>query len=358
MTEQSEHLVLDYLRRVGDVAHGKLRADERQDFLRRLRARIEEMRGSAEATEPEQVRKVLARFGDPGALVDRERQRLERERAENSERHAAQRERHHGAQHGAQSGEKPGAAGESGSVDAPEPAAWQLAEDSVTEPLPPVGTAEEPAGRGTGAQGEGRPPGGEPGREAASPADRAGGTAASGRSTGTPARRPASPSTPQALPRHTGPPVYEPRSPRQAGQELPSAASRLFDQLPVEAREALRGGVVEAAGLAFIGLGGVLAPLPLWFIGAIVVALATGWSLQEKLTGLLPPVGLAFVGSVFTAFNRGSGLESYPEMLRAHGWPLFRVGAILGAAYLVFVLATRARRRRGQQPPWRRTGTR
>ncbi|MFD9950307.1 hypothetical protein ACFWYW_18205 [Nonomuraea sp. NPDC059023] len=57
-----------------DAAHGVLRADQRLDFSRRLRARIEQERqGSQSARE---VAKVLARFGDPQALVAREARRL------------------------------------------------------------------------------------------------------------------------------------------------------------------------------------------------------------------------------------------------------------------------------------------
>lgn len=356
MTEQSEHLVLDYLRRVGDIAHGTLRADERQDFLRRLRARIEELRASAGAGEPEQVRKILARFGDPGALVDRERQRLERERSDDSARASGQR--------GARTGGQGSSQREGTAAEEPE-AALPLDVDSATEPLPPVGTSSqqrtggradgEDDGGVAGREGDGEPQG--RGAETSSPGDRAGDTpagTAGGPAHGATARGPGASYTPQALPRHGGPPVYEPSSPRQAGQELPSAASRLFEQLPLEAREALRGGVVEAAGLAFIGLGGVLAPIPLWFIGAVVVIVAAGWSLREKLTGLLPPAGLTLVGPVFIALSGGDGLGSYPEMLGSYGWPLFRVGAILGAVYLVFVLASRARRQRERQPPWLR----
>ncbi|MFI7232473.1 hypothetical protein ACIBO5_55575 [Nonomuraea angiospora] len=74
MIERADQLVLNYVSKAADAAHGVLRADQRLDFAKRLRARIEvERRGSQNARE---VSKVLARFGDPAALVEREARRL------------------------------------------------------------------------------------------------------------------------------------------------------------------------------------------------------------------------------------------------------------------------------------------
>jgi hypothetical protein len=72
--ERADQLVLNYVSKAADAAHGVLRADQRLDFAKRLRARIEaERRGSQNARE---VAKVLARFGDPAALVQREARRI------------------------------------------------------------------------------------------------------------------------------------------------------------------------------------------------------------------------------------------------------------------------------------------
>ncbi|WP_090940356.1 hypothetical protein [Nonomuraea jiangxiensis] len=74
MIERADQLVLNYVSKAADAAHGVLRADQRLDFVKRLRARIEaERRGSQNARD---VSKVLARFGDPVALVEREVRRL------------------------------------------------------------------------------------------------------------------------------------------------------------------------------------------------------------------------------------------------------------------------------------------
>ncbi|MGW4793688.1 hypothetical protein ACWEPC_14935, partial [Nonomuraea sp. NPDC004297] len=74
MIERADQLVLNYVSKAADAAHGVLRADQRLDFAGRLRARVEaERRGSQDARE---VAKVLARFGDPVELVEREARRL------------------------------------------------------------------------------------------------------------------------------------------------------------------------------------------------------------------------------------------------------------------------------------------
>ncbi|WP_431932208.1 hypothetical protein [Nonomuraea jabiensis] len=74
MIERADQLVLNYVSKAADAAHGVLRTDQRLDFTKRLRDRIEvERRGSQNARE---VSKVLARFGDPVALVEREARRL------------------------------------------------------------------------------------------------------------------------------------------------------------------------------------------------------------------------------------------------------------------------------------------
>jgi hypothetical protein len=79
MTEVAEQLILEYLGKVADAAHGELSSRERLDFCNRLRQRIEEHRRGS--NDLRQVRQVLARFGDPEFLVARERRRLDELRA-------------------------------------------------------------------------------------------------------------------------------------------------------------------------------------------------------------------------------------------------------------------------------------
>ncbi|MEZ0075212.1 hypothetical protein [Planotetraspora sp. GP83] len=72
--ERADQLVLEYVSRVADAAHGRLRPDQRLDFVRRLRERVEQERGGSD--DARHVKKVIARFGPPTALVDREIRRL------------------------------------------------------------------------------------------------------------------------------------------------------------------------------------------------------------------------------------------------------------------------------------------
>ncbi|MCT9933298.1 hypothetical protein N5079_24095 [Planotetraspora sp. A-T 1434] len=72
--ERADQLVLEYVSRVADAAHGRLRPDQRLEFVRRLRERVEQERGGSD--DARHVQKVIARFGPPGALVDREIRRL------------------------------------------------------------------------------------------------------------------------------------------------------------------------------------------------------------------------------------------------------------------------------------------
>lgn len=329
MSEQSEQLVLDYLREVGDAAYGRMRTDERIDFLSRLRTRIEEFRASSGAREPEQVRKVLRRFGDPAMLVDRERERLERERLERVD------------------------AGDAAGADGAQE------EGPITEPIPAIRTGEGAGRRGQEATeaesaqasgaGEQAPAGQEADETAAENGDKASAEGGAGGPT-----RP-TPMTPQARPRHTGPPVYEPRSPREAGEDAPAAVSQVFDQLPPEVNAAFRSGAIEALGIVLLGFGGVLAPLPVWFIGVLFVAFATGWSLQDKLIALVPPPLLGVVGPAVFAMLDGGGVQSYPSALRTYGWTFFQVAAVVGTVYLAVVLVGRFQRTRDRRPPWQRT---
>lgn len=96
-------------------------------------------------------------------------------------------------------------------------------------------------------------------------------------------------------------------------------------------------------------------PLPLWFVGALLVSLALRWTVQDKLLGLLPPPVLAIVGAaVFAAINYGDLGQSYFQQLRTYGWTFFKAGAVLGAVYLAFVVLARNRRSRSKTPPWLR----
>ncbi|WP_219470913.1 hypothetical protein [Nonomuraea rhizosphaerae] len=74
MIERADQLILNYVSAAADAAHGVLKPDQRLDFAKRLRARIEAERQGSQ--NPRVVVRVLARFGDPVELVEREARRL------------------------------------------------------------------------------------------------------------------------------------------------------------------------------------------------------------------------------------------------------------------------------------------
>lgn len=72
--ERADQMILNYVSKAADAAHGVLSPEQRVDFARRLRARIEEERRAGDSAED--VARLLARFGDPVLLVEREARRL------------------------------------------------------------------------------------------------------------------------------------------------------------------------------------------------------------------------------------------------------------------------------------------
>jgi hypothetical protein len=69
---QGDQVVYDYLSRVGDIAHGKLSPARRATLVAELRAKIESERTQVGAEEPDQVRLLLQRLGEPEAVVAEE----------------------------------------------------------------------------------------------------------------------------------------------------------------------------------------------------------------------------------------------------------------------------------------------
>lgn len=74
VTERADQLVLDYVSKAADAAQGVLQPRQRIDFVAVLRRRIDAERAGTD--DPAAVERVLARFGDPAALVRRELRRL------------------------------------------------------------------------------------------------------------------------------------------------------------------------------------------------------------------------------------------------------------------------------------------
>jgi len=74
MIERADQLVLEFVSKVADAAHGRLRPEQRLDYVQRLRASVERARGGSE--DARHVAKVIAGFGTPDDLIDREVRRL------------------------------------------------------------------------------------------------------------------------------------------------------------------------------------------------------------------------------------------------------------------------------------------
>lgn len=77
MDARAEQLVLDYLRRLGEVSRHVLGPQEQSTFLARSRTAIAGQIGEAHAVAPADVQRLLERLGDPRELAARERQRLD-----------------------------------------------------------------------------------------------------------------------------------------------------------------------------------------------------------------------------------------------------------------------------------------
>jgi hypothetical protein len=81
----TEQLIRDYLNRVSVAARGRLAAEDRREFLAHTREFIEQNTRALGRTDSADVLRLLAGLGDPGALVERERERLVALRAESGE---------------------------------------------------------------------------------------------------------------------------------------------------------------------------------------------------------------------------------------------------------------------------------
>ena len=89
MRPPAEQVVRDYLNRLSVVARSRLQPEDRRAFLARTRDYIERQSGVREMTDPADVMRVLNDYGEPEALVERERARLEARRSERERTAAA-----------------------------------------------------------------------------------------------------------------------------------------------------------------------------------------------------------------------------------------------------------------------------
>ncbi|GAA3809051.1 hypothetical protein GCM10022226_31700 [Sphaerisporangium flaviroseum] len=324
--ERADQLVLEYVSKVADAAHGVLRTDQRLDFVGRLRARIEEERRGSEDLAT--VRKVIARFGDPSALLQRELQRLAAVEQEAARRAAGPAPASgatptRGVSRSSRSSSptfrgSPSPRGRFG-VTSPPARPPQVSDDfgeSATEVFPAVVDDS---------------PGDRPSRVVRPPLPR--GTAG--------APRGASPGRPAPL-------VARLRQAAMAGANPMATDGR-------DARTILLNDRREVLAMALLFAAGLLIPFPLpyiaifpvpvlvWAVAALTVLACEGWVFKDRLTGLASPVAAYVIGGVVLGALRaqeepGEGLQAFIASFWHVSGLMFMLGAAGGVAWLAYRL--------------------
>jgi hypothetical protein len=282
VTERVDLLILNYVSKAADAAHGVLRPDQRIDFTRRLRARIEEERhGSQDARR---VSKVLARFGDPALLVEREVRRLAEAAPETVRNQASP------------------ALPTVGPAPHPDPAPAAPARSGTTAAFPRIRDDESP------------PPGVTRGRSRA------------GQERGLPFAWLRRAAMLTANPMATGG-----RDARTVVKDHPREIAALVI-------------LVAAALLVPFNLPAVAifrVPVMVWALGAILVMASDGWALRDRLAGIFAPLlGYTAGGVVVGGLRVGDrpGPQAFMlEFFNVSG-VMFMIGTGAGVAWLVYRL--------------------
>lgn len=399
MSERADQIALEYMRRVADAAHGVLRSDERLDFLARLRRRIDDMRVRQRADKPAQVQRIIARFGDPDALVEQERLRLAAERPEDPRFAApARQEARHTTTLGSADPASPGPGGEEpdtsrqahpgraapsaasgragrtggGASVVPRPPSQRSPNE--TQPIPVLGPAEYAESHGTEYAYVADYPAGDPADESTGRPDGRTADAATTAAaiTGTPggdtgdaplgatAADETSPGTGDAgapaqggggAPARAGATGARSAYPRRAapsdvwtvsGRALPGAATsrRRADYLDLAQRNKL-----AAIAIVLAGFGALALPVPLWLVGVALLIVARPWTMGDKLLAVaLPIVTVAVYGLATDQATAVLNLSAY--LPGGSGSPrlAFGIGGLIGAAYLAVRLHRTAAR--------------
>jgi hypothetical protein len=317
--ERADQLVLNYVSAAADAAHGVLRTDQRLDFSKRLRARIEAERGGSQNAR--EVARVLARFGDPAVLVEREVRRLaeaglptRREPAPTAGREPAEARR-------AAGGAVPG------TVSGPAPTLRFPAIVDDRETPPGVRAGRDPAQGRRGGRDPlqdrlgGRDPlqdrltGRDPGR------DGLGGR----RAYGMPFARLRRAAMFTANPMATGG-----RDARTVVKEHPREIAAMVI-------------LVLAALLVPFGLPAVAifrVPVLVWGLGAVMVLFGETWTLRDKLVGIgAPLLGYTLGGVLVGGLRAGEpGLQAFFTQFFDVSGTTFMIGTALGVVWLGYQL--------------------
>ncbi|WP_084965711.1 hypothetical protein [Thermoactinospora rubra] len=291
--EKADQLVLSYVSKAADLARGRLRPEQRLDFVNRLRARIEQERGGSQ--DARDVAKVLSRFGDPKVLVEREVRRL----------------------------------------------TPPSAEEPPTAPLPPatVNPAANPAPAGNPAATVGL---------AASQAAAVGspavppGVALGRRLAQEQLARRHSQRGPVPSP---SPGAMRSPSPGPLPQAAPPRRRDIATIMRLHTREVTAMAVLLAAALAVpLNLGAVAifqVPVLIWAIGTVLLLASETWPLNDRVTGLAAPMAGYTVGGALVAALRAGG-DSGLDRFLAEFWTvsgvMFMIGTALGLLWLGYRL--------------------
>jgi hypothetical protein len=313
MSARSEQIVLDFLSRTADAAHGTLRSDDRVRFIARLRASIEQQRQAAGAVEPAEVRQILAGFGDPRVLVERELRRLDEARAAAAAGNGTT---------AAGPARRPGGPG--GAAAAAGPAEVRLS-----------GAGRRTHGNGAARRGAAR-------KSAMVWRSVAQGAVADGAT---------------ADGAVDGAVVRGAVAPGAAGQR--HAAGRAPAQAPFDPVAVARRYAREVLALLLLGIGGLLLPVPLWLIGAAIGLTSRVWGRADKFIAVAGPLIVTVAGvGVIGALNKNPSipvdLHAYVAAAHAYASLFLRIGAALSAAYLAARLARRGAGLPSRSADWRR----
>ncbi len=111
--------------------------------------------------------------------------------------------------------------------------------------------------------------------------------------------------------------------------------------------------------LLLLGLGGLLLPIPLWLIGAVIGLTSRVWRGADKFVGIAGPLVVTAAGvGVTGALNKNPSipvdLHAYVAAAHADASLFLRIGAALGAGYLAARLPRGRANRRTRSADWRR----
>jgi hypothetical protein len=118
---------------------------------------------------------------------------------------------------------------------------------------------------------------------------------------------------------------------------------------------------LEVVAIALLAIAGVIFPAPIWLVGFLLWLIGAGialssklWSQMDKWVAIPGAVVLVIVGTVLAVSLGGARTHAvaYGDEAMSDATTLFRVGALLGAVYLVWRM-TRGRRNPAV-PPWAR----